>query len=174
MLNLTTEQFNLQYHEVPGDKEGYSQVQLIEQNGSTWQRTLSGPASTTPNLLFSRNYGQAYVVYGLDIFSLDIHTGDTLWQYHVDEPVWATYLIKGKDLLLHLELSIIYLNDAGHRQWHFDHNEIITEVSVQNSALRSSSTGTSLWQMLFSRQRLTVQDMEERVFILDLASGVLV
>jgi len=104
MLNLITKKNHLQYHEIPDDREGYSQVQLIGQNGSTWERTLSGPTSITPTLLLSGNHGRAYLVYGFDIFALDIHTGDIVWQHHVDEPVWTSYLIKGKDLLLHLEL----------------------------------------------------------------------
>jgi len=173
MLNLTTEQFNLQYHEIPDTREGYSQVQLIGQNGSTWQRTLSAPTSIVPTLLFSRNHAQAYIVYGFNIFALDIYSGDILWQYHVDEPVWASYLIKGKDLLLHLELSIIYLNAHGDLQWHFDHNEVITQVTIQNGAFQSPLGKISLWQTLFSRQRLAIQDFEGRSFMLELASGAI-
>ncbi len=93
-----------------------------------------------------------FVAYSFDVYALDAHTGDILWQHEFDEPIWTTYLLDDEGLLIHLELSIICLNADGSERWRFNHSEIITQITHQD-------------------QRLLVQDFDEQQFVLDMTTG---
>lgn len=129
-------------------------VHLTGRNGIEWQRVLSTPTLTTPTLLLPQSGKRLLVAYSFDIYALDAHTGDIVWQRNFDEPIWACYLLADEGLLVHLELSVVCLNVNGSDRWRFSHNEIITQVVLQDA-------------------RLLVQDFEEHQFYLDLVKGTI-
>jgi outer membrane protein assembly factor BamB len=154
MLRLATEKLHLEY-ETSLDANGVDvSVHLTGRNGIEWRRVLSTLTLTPPTLLLPQSGKHLLVAYSFDVYALDAHTGDILWQREFDEPIWTSHLLDDEGLLIHLELSIVCLNLEGSERWRFNHNEIITQVTLQN-------------------ERLLVQDFDERQFFLDMTTGKL-
>jgi outer membrane protein assembly factor BamB len=153
MLKLATEKLHLEYEtRADADQIGVT-VHLTGHNGTEWQRILSTPTLTTPTLLLPQSGQRLLVAYSFDLYALDAHTGDILWQRDFVEPIWASYLVADEGLLVHLELSIACLNIDGSDRWRYTHNEIITQVTLQGD-------------------HLLVQDFDEQQFLLNLTTGV--
>jgi outer membrane protein assembly factor BamB len=119
------------------------------------QEILSSPASAAATLLLPPSGDSVFVAHGFDLYALDAHDGEILWQRRFDEPIWSCHLLDGANILVHLELSLACLAADGNEQWFFSHSEIITRVQIQPNRLR-------------------LQDFEERQFELDLTTGFVV
>lgn len=155
MLKLATDKIYLEYQEAVDVNSGRPQIHLTGRNGTEWQRILSSAASAAPTLLLPPSGDYVFVAHGFDFYALDAHSGEILWQRHFDEPIWACYLLSGADVLVHLELSLVRLDESGNERWYFSHSDIITQVQIQPNRLR-------------------VQDFDERQFDLDLTTGLVV
>lgn len=154
MLKLATEKLHLEY-ETSAETNGTGvRVHLSGHNGIEWQRILSTTSSTTPTLLLPQSGNHLFVAYSFDIYALDAHTGDILWHYECDEPIWNSYLLDDENLLVHLELSVVRLHVDGSERWRFQHHEIITRVALQASYL-------------------LIQDFDEQHFALSMELGTL-
>jgi len=155
MLKLATEKLHLEYYTTTNAATNTVSVHLIGYNGSKWQRVLSAPTLTPPTLLLPKDGNHLFVAYSFAVYALDAHTGNTLWQHAFDQPIWTSYLLDDESLLIHLELSVVCLDVDGRESWRFNHNDIITQVTVQAT-------------------HLLVQDFDEQQFVLDKRTGILI
>ena len=77
-----------------------------------------------------------FIAYDFDLYALNGHNGEILWQRHFDEPIWTCHLLSWTDLLVHLELSLFRLDAVGNERWFYSHSDIITDVQIQTNWLR--------------------------------------
>ena len=152
MLKVATDKIHLEYQEAVDINSGRPQIQLTGRNGTEWQRILSSAGSTAATLLLPSSGDYLFVAQEFDIYALNTHNGEILWQRHFAEPIWACHLLSDTDVLVHLELSLVRLDASGNERWYFSHSDIITQVQIQSTQLR-------------------LQDFDERQFTLDLTTG---
>ena len=133
MLRVATERIRLEYEESAGVEKTATEVHLRGQNGAGWQCTLTSTITATPILLLPPGGKSLLIGYGLNLYALNARTGEIRWQRHFSEPIWAGQLLADGRLLFHLELSVVCLDVAGEECWRYAHDEIITEVAVQDN-----------------------------------------
>ena len=136
MLKLATDKIHLEYQEALDVNSGRLQIHLTGRNGTEWQRILSNPAAAAATLLLPLSGDSMFIAYDFDLYALNGHNGEILWQRHFDEPIWTCHLLSGTDLLVHLELSLFRLDAGGNERWFYSHSDIITDVQIQTNWLR--------------------------------------